>query len=97
MQSKGLGCHVEKMYNERQGGGDDVARVITKITRQRNEERYNIYLDEKYAFSVDEAIIIQYGLTKGSLLMRWRLERLPSMMKYQEPIIGPYLFSVSNA
>lgn len=69
MQSKGLGCHVEKMYNERQGGGDDVARVITKITRQkRNEERYNIYLDEKYAFSVDEAIIIQYGLTKGKSL-----------------------------
>lgn len=69
MQSKGLGCHVEKMYNERQGGGDDVARVITKITRQkRNEERYNIYLDEKYAFSVDEAIIIQYGLTKGKPL-----------------------------
>lgn len=46
-----------------------MAQVITKITRQkRNEERYNIFLDEKYAFSVDESIIIQYGLTKGKIL-----------------------------
>lgn len=46
-----------------------MARVISKITRQkRNEERYNIFLDEKYAFSVDEGIIIQYGLTKGKTL-----------------------------
>lgn len=47
----------------------EMAQVITKITRQkRNEERYNIFLDEKYAFSVDESIIIQYGLTKGKIL-----------------------------
>jgi len=47
----------------------EMAQVITKITRQkRNEERYNIFLNEKYAFSVDESIIIQYGLTKGKTL-----------------------------
>lgn len=46
-----------------------MSRVISKITRQkRNEERYNIFLDDKYAFSVDESIIIQYGLTKGKTL-----------------------------
>lgn len=46
-----------------------MARVISKITRQkRNQERYNIFLDEKYAFSVDEGILIQYGLTKGKTL-----------------------------
>lgn len=46
-----------------------MTRVITKITRQkRNEERYNIFLDEKYAFSVDESILIQRGLTKGKML-----------------------------
>ncbi|MEG0381234.1 MAG: recombination regulator RecX [Kurthia sp.] len=46
-----------------------MTRVITKITRQkRNEERYNIFLDEKYVFSVDENILIQYGLTKGKTL-----------------------------
>ena len=46
-----------------------MSRVITKISRQkRNQERYNIYLNEEYAFSVDEAILIQYSLTKGKVL-----------------------------
>ncbi len=40
--------------------------VITKITKQkRNEERYNIFLDGKYAFSVDEAVLVQYQLQKN--------------------------------
>lgn len=44
--------------------------VITKITtQQNNKERYNIYMDEgkgeKYAFSVDEAVLIKYQLKKG--------------------------------
>lgn len=44
-------------------------RIITKISRQkRNQERYNIYLNEEYAFSVDEAILVQYGLNKGNIL-----------------------------
>ncbi len=47
----------------------NMSRVITKISRQkRNQERYNIYLNEEYAFSVDEAILIQYGLTKGKTM-----------------------------
>lgn len=44
-------------------------RVITKITRQKNNpERYNIYLDEKYAFPVDEAILLKFELAKGKSL-----------------------------
>ncbi|TFE01241.1 recombination regulator RecX [Jeotgalibacillus sp. R-1-5s-1] len=43
--------------------------VITKITRQkRNEERYNIFLDGVYAFSVDEAVLVQYQLQKNKEL-----------------------------
>ena len=31
--------------------------VITKITQQKKDgERYNIFLDEKYAFSVHETV-----------------------------------------
>lgn len=46
-----------------------MSRVITKISRQkRNQERYNIYLNEEYAFSIDEAILIQYSLTKGKTI-----------------------------
>lgn len=44
-------------------------QVITKITQQKNNvERYNIYLNDKYAFPVDEAILVKYALTKGSAL-----------------------------
>ena len=49
-----------------------MSKVITKITRQkRNDERYNIYLNEQYSFSVDESILVQYGLTKGKVLDEW--------------------------
>jgi len=44
--------------------------IISKITtQQKNKERYNIFLDEgkgeQYAFSVDEAVLVKYGLKKG--------------------------------
>ena len=44
-------------------------RVITKITRQKNNaERYNIFLDGEYAFPVDEAVLIKFELTKDKML-----------------------------
>lgn len=52
-------------------------RVITKIARQKNNpERYNIYLNEEYAFPVDEAILIQFGLTKGKILEPFEIEEI---------------------
>ncbi len=40
--------------------------IITKISSQiKNNERYNVFLDEKYAFSVDEDVLIRFQLTKG--------------------------------
>ncbi len=41
-------------------------RTITKITRQRqNQKRYNIFLNDHYAFSVHEDILISRRLLKG--------------------------------
>jgi regulatory protein len=40
--------------------------VITKISRQKKQaSRYNIFLDEQYAFSVDEDVLIRFQLKKG--------------------------------
>ncbi|MBY0121858.1 recombination regulator RecX [Bacillus sp. S/N-304-OC-R1] len=40
--------------------------TITKITVQEKlKDRYNIFLDEKYAFSIDEDVLIKHGLKKG--------------------------------
>jgi len=40
--------------------------TITKITTQKkSNHRYNIFIDDKYAFAVDEKILVEYKLTKG--------------------------------
>lgn len=39
---------------------------ITKIsTQKKNTERFNIFLDEKYAFSVDADVLVRFDLKKG--------------------------------
>ncbi|MGB3262159.1 recombination regulator RecX [Paenisporosarcina sp.] len=51
--------------------------VITKIMRQKNNpERYNIYLEEKYAFAVDESLLIKYQLSKGKVLEDWERDEI---------------------
>ncbi|MEE1131066.1 MAG: recombination regulator RecX [Caryophanon sp.] len=49
-------------------------KKITKITRQKNnEQRYNIFLDEQYAFAVDEAVLVQFEMKKGKILDEFEL------------------------
>lgn len=49
--------------------------VITKITQQKkNGERYNIFLDNQYAYSVHESVLVKYGLTKGKVLDEWTID-----------------------
>ena len=51
--------------------------VITKISRQKNNpERYNIYLNEEYAFAVDEGTLIKFGLTKGKTLEQFDIDEI---------------------
>ena len=42
-----------------------MAKVITKIEAQKRKGRYNVYLDNQYAFPVAESVLIKYRLTKG--------------------------------
>ncbi|MET3576288.1 recombination regulator RecX [Bhargavaea ullalensis] len=50
---------------------------ITKIALQKNnDERYNIFLDGKYAFSADEQILIRFGLMKGKVLDDWEIDEI---------------------
>jgi len=57
--------------------------VITKITQQKKDlERYNIFLDEKYAFSIHETVLVKFGLTKDMTLEDWSI----SEMIYEEEI-----------
>lgn len=38
---------------------------ITKITSQKQKGRYNIFIDEVFAFGVTESVLIKYRLAKG--------------------------------
>lgn len=40
-------------------------QTITKITAQKRRGRYNIFLDDKYAFPVSESTLIKFRLAKG--------------------------------
>ncbi|VEF48875.1 regulatory protein RecX [Bacillus freudenreichii] len=51
--------------------------IITKISVQKkNQNRYNIFLDNVYAFAVDEDVLIKYHLTKGKELSDHDLTRI---------------------
>lgn len=40
-------------------------KKITKIEAQKRKGRYNVYLDNQYAFPVAESVLIKYRLMKG--------------------------------
>lgn len=51
--------------------------IISRITTQKKQtDRYNIYIDDNYAFSVDESVLIKFGLKKGLEVSPEFLEKL---------------------
>lgn len=55
----------------------NVLKKISKITRQKNNpERYNIFINEEYAFAVDEGTLIKYGLTKDKVLDDFEIDEI---------------------
>ncbi|NLP50117.1 recombination regulator RecX [Bacillus sp. RO1] len=50
---------------------------ITKISvQQKNKERFNIFLDEEYAFAVYEATLLKFQLVKGKELDELDIEEI---------------------
>lgn len=39
---------------------------VTRVTQTKRNQRYNIYLDDEFAFAVAEKILIQFNLFKGT-------------------------------
>lgn len=65
--------------------------IITKISiQQKKTDRYNIFLDEKYAFSVDEDVLIKHQLKKGMELDEFLL----SEIGYQDEIRKAYNIAI---
>ena len=58
---------------------------------KRNKERFNIYLDEEYAFAIDMNILIKYSLKKDMLLDD---ELIDDILKSEEKI-SVYNYGIS--
>lgn len=51
--------------------------VITKVERQKkNKRRYNIFIEEQYAFSVHEDVLVKHRLMKGERINREQQEEI---------------------
>ena len=50
--------------------------VITKIEAQKKKGRYNIYLNDAFAFGVDEATVVKYALFKGTELTKVQIKEI---------------------
>lgn len=60
------------MEDHKQSSGD---ATITRIEKQaKRRQRYNIYVDGEYRFSVHEDVLIRHHLTKGMTLDQQRLQ-----------------------
>lgn len=42
-----------------------MTKKITKIMAQKRSGRYNVYLDDKYAFPISESVMIKFSVFKG--------------------------------
>src|SRR5690625_2538339 len=52
-------------------------KTVSKITTQKSSKnRFNVYLDGNYAFSVDQEIYIQYHLHKGKQLTKEMIDEI---------------------
>ncbi|QNQ80757.1 recombination regulator RecX [Lactobacillus sp. PV034] len=50
--------------------------IITKVTSQKRKGRYNIFIDNEYAFSVSEKILTQFRLLKGTELTSEKIAQI---------------------
>lgn len=52
------------------------ALVITRIQAQKAKNRFNIFVNNEYAFAVDDNILVSYRLIKGKVLTKEDIEEL---------------------
>ncbi|MEJ6348722.1 recombination regulator RecX [Holzapfeliella sp. He02] len=64
--------------------GYSLMPTITKISTQKRPGYYNIFLDESYAFSVTEQVLIQFELAKDKVLTKEQVETIQSAQVYSK-------------
>lgn len=57
-------------------------RMISKITPQKRKGRYNIFINDTFAFGVDEEVLLKFNLTKGFHITKELQEEIESEESY---------------
>lgn len=57
-------------------------RMISKITPQKRQGRYNIFINDTFAFGVDEEVLLKFHLTKGLHVTKELQEKIESEESY---------------
>lgn len=57
-------------------------RMISKITPQKRQGRYNIFINDTFAFGVDEEVLLKFNLTKGFHITKELQEKIESEESY---------------
>ena len=57
-------------------------RIISKISPQKRKGRYNIFIDDNFAFGVDEEVLLKFQLSKGLHISKELQEEIESEESY---------------
>lgn len=79
--SEGTALNKENDYIEQKGfpvkeTSPDKEYVITKVQAQKAKNRFNIYINDEYAFPVDDNLLVQHRLIKGKELTKEDIDEL---------------------
>ncbi|PZE22869.1 recombinase RecX [Paenibacillus xerothermodurans] len=59
--------------------------LITKVERQtRSKDRYNLYVDDQFAFSLHEDVLIKYRLIKGARISTAEMRQIAQAQERQQ-------------
>ncbi|OJF92641.1 recombination regulator RecX [Alkalibacterium sp. 20] len=62
--------------NENSDSSTEAEFVITKVQTQKAKNRFNVYVNDEYAFAVDDSLLIKYRIVKGKELDKETIEEL---------------------
>lgn len=66
-------------------------RTVTKIVQQKkSNKRFNVYLDNEYAFSISEDIYVKFHVHKGKKLTEAEIEKI----RYEDGIHRAYVIAI---
>lgn len=67
-------------------------QVVTKVSKQkRSSNRFNVFLDDKYAFSISEDVYIKFHVHKGKQLTKQQIDAI----KNADDIQRAYLIAIN--